>query len=186
MAVGAGLAGLEPLVGIPGSIGGALHGNAGGNGGDVGQWVERVTVMTHSGNVLDRETDDMQFAYRKSNIDELVILDAEFRLEPDDPEALTRRMQKLWILKRARQPAHNQCAGCVFQDPSGITAAELIERAGVKGAKVGNAEMSERHASFLIAHPGASSQDVLRLINVVHSRVLEKTGVALEKQIEVW
>ncbi|MCA9257919.1 MAG: FAD-binding protein, partial [Planctomycetales bacterium] len=92
--VRAGLAGLEPLVGIPGTIGGALHGNSGSRGGDIGQWACRATVMTRAGEIIQRDREDLVFAYRQSSLDELVILNAEFRLEPDDPVQLTKRMQK--------------------------------------------------------------------------------------------
>ena len=85
--VGAGLAGLEPLVGIPGTVGGALHGNAGSHGGDIGQWACRATVMTRNGEIVDRERGDLVFAYRQSSLDELVILSADFELEKEDPLA---------------------------------------------------------------------------------------------------
>ena len=99
-AVREGLAGLEALVGIPGTVGGALHGNAGSHGGDIGQWSCRATVMTRSGDILQREREDLVFAYRQSSLDELVILNAQFQLEEDDPKQLTKRMQKQWIVKR--------------------------------------------------------------------------------------
>ncbi|HJQ79468.1 MAG TPA: FAD-binding protein, partial [Lacipirellulaceae bacterium] len=95
--VGRGLSGLEPLVGIPGTVGGALHGNAGSHGGDIGQWACRAMVVTRGGEIFQRERGDLVFAYRQSSLDELVILEAEFELEIDDPTELTKRMQKQWI-----------------------------------------------------------------------------------------
>jgi UDP-N-acetylmuramate dehydrogenase len=186
MAVGKGLAGLEPLVGIPGTIGGALHGNAGSRGGDLGQWVRKATVMARSGEIFERQREELVFAYRHSSLDELVILSAEFELDPDDPEQLTKRMQKQWIVKKAAQPLGHQSAGCIFKNPRGMSAGMLIDQAGLKGTRVGGAEVSDRHANFIIAESGATPQDVLRLIELVRSRVADRLGVELELEIEVW
>jgi UDP-N-acetylmuramate dehydrogenase len=186
VAVGAGLAGLEPLAGIPGTIGGAMHGNAGTQAGDIGQWASRATVMTRAGKVLDRSRDDMVFAYRQSSLDELVILQAEFELDQDDPAELTKRMQKQWIVKKANLPMAHENTGCIFRSPRGMSAGMLIDQAGLKGETVGGAEVSQRHANFIITHPGATAQDVLKLIDVVRSRVAERMGVELETEIEIW
>lgn len=181
-----GLAGLETLVGIPGTIGGALHGNAGGRGGDIGQWTCQASVMTRDGEVLDRTREELVFAYRQSSLDELVIVEAKFELEEDDPLELTRRMQKQWIVKKASQPLGHQSAGCIFKNPRGMSAGMLVEQAGLKGTKVGGAEVSDRHANFIIAEPGCSSQDVIRLIDLIRSRASERLAVELELEIEVW
>ena len=106
--VHSGLAGLEMLIGIPGAVGGALHGNSGSHGGDVGQWTAGATVVTATGEIHQRGRDDMAFGYRQSSLDDLVILEANFHLEEDDPRELTRRMQKLWIVKKASQPMGHQ------------------------------------------------------------------------------
>ena len=185
-AVKEGLAGLETLVGIPGTVGGALAGNAGGRSGDVGQVVESVTVMTPAGEILTRSEDELTFAYRSSNLDEFVILDATFRLQPDDPEEITRRMRKLWIIKKTTQPLSFQSAGCIFKNPRGMSAGLLIDQAGLKGTRIGNTEISDRHANFIVAHPGATSQDVLRLIDLARSKVAEQFGVDLELEIKIW
>lgn len=185
-AVREGLAGLEALVGIPGTIGGALHGNAGSRGGDVGQWTSRATVMTAAGEIVERARDELVFAYRQSSLDELVILSAEFELDEEDPDELTKRMQKQWIVKKASQPLGHQSAGCIFKNPSGLSAGVLIDDAGLKGTRVGGAEVSDRHANFIIAEAGATSHDVLRLIDLVRSRVADRSGVELELEIEVW
>lgn len=185
-AVREGLAGLETLVGIPGTVGGALHGNAGSHGGDVGQWACRATVMTRSGEIVQREREDLAFAYRQSSLNELVILNGQFQLEEDDPDQLTKRMQKHWILKKAKQPMSHQSAGCIFKNPRGMSASSLIEQAGLKGTQVGGAEVSQQHANFIIAHAEATSQDVLRLIDTVRSQVAERLGVELETEIEIW
>ncbi len=181
-----GLAGLEALVGIPGTIGGALHGNAGSRGGDIGQWTCQATVMTRAGEIIERSREELVFAYRESSLDELVILGAKFELEKDDPEELTKRMQKQWIVKKAAQPLGHQSAGCIFKNPRGMSAGMLIEQAGLKNSRVGQAEVSERHANFIVAHPGATSQDVLGLVELVRDRVMERLGIDLETEIEIW
>lgn len=182
----AGLSGLAFLRGIPGTVGGALHGNAGSRGGDIGQWASQAVVMTRTGELITREREDMVFAYRQSSLDELAIVSARFELEPDDPTELTKRMQRQWIVKKAQQPLGHQNSGCIFKSPRGMSAGELIEQAGLKGAKVGGAEVSGRHANFIVAEPGASSNDVLRLIDLIRARVAERLGVELEQEIEVW
>lgn len=185
-AVREGLAGLEPLVGIPGTVGGALHTNATAHGGDIGQTTRAARVMTRSGEIITRTRDELSFAYRVSSLDELVILDAEFEFEHEDPNELTRRLQKIWIVKRSSQPAANQGMGCVFKDAGGIAAAGLVEQAGLKGMRVGNAEVSGRNPNFIVAEPGATADDVYQLIELMQSQVSDRLGVDLERQIEIW
>jgi UDP-N-acetylmuramate dehydrogenase len=186
MTVGAGLAGLETLVGIPGTVGGALHGNSGSHGGDIGQWASRATVMTRGGEIIDRERSDLVFAYRESSLDELVILSAEFELEKEDPLVVTKRMQKQWIVKKANLPMAHENTGCIFKNPRGMSAGMLIDQCGLKGEQVGGVEVSQRHANFFVAKPGATAKDVLQLIDVVRNRVAERMGVELETEIEIW
>lgn len=181
-----GLEGLESLIAIPGTIGGALHGNAGAHGGDVGQWTAHATVVTSAGETLERGRDELAFSYRSSNLDELVILEARLELSQGDPRELSRRMQKHWIVKKAAQPMGHQCAGCVFKNPRGFSAGELIESAGLKKTRIGGAVVSERHAGFIIAEPECTSQDVIRLIELVRTQVRERMGVDLELEIEIW
>ena len=184
--VRAGLAGLDVLVGIPGTIGGALRGNAGGRSGDIGQCVSSVTVLTARGERFVRSEDELSFAYRSSSINELAILEAEFALQSDDPDEITRRMRKIWIMKKATQPLASQSAGCIFRNPRGLSAGALIEQAGLMGTRVGGAEISDRHANFIVTHPEATSDDVLRLIDLTQSKVAEQFGVDLELEIEIW
>ena len=185
-AVREGLSGLETLVGIPGTIGGALHGNAGSRGGDIGQWTCQATLMSTSGEIVERNRNEMVFAYRESSLDDVAILGAKFQLETDNPEELTKRMQKQWIVKKAAQPLDHQSAGCIFKNPRGMSAGMLIDQAGLKGTRVGAAEISDRHANFIIAHEGAASEDVLTLIEQIQSRVLDRLGVELELEIQIW
>ena len=185
-AVREGLAGLESLVAIPGTVGGALHGNAGTHSTDIGQWTAQATVVTYNGDVLVRHRDDLVFGYRESSLDELVILEAKFQLEEDDPRELAKQLQKQWIVRKASQPMGHQSAGCVFKNPGGVSAGELIERAGLKGTRIGGAVVSERHANFFIAEHDCSSTDVLRLIELVRDQVEDRLGVELELELEIW
>jgi UDP-N-acetylmuramate dehydrogenase len=181
-----GLAGLESLVGIPGTIGGALRGNSSGHGASIGQWTREATVMTRGGDVLRRARDEMRFSYRQSSLDELVILEAQFQLEPQDAAELTRQMQKLWIVKRSSEPTGEFGCGYIFADPRGTSAAELIEQAGLKAMRVRGAEVSERNANFIVARPGATARDVQQLIEQVRTRVAEQLGVELRREINIW
>jgi UDP-N-acetylmuramate dehydrogenase len=181
-----GLAGLETLVGIPGTVGGALHGNAGSQGGNIGQWTFQATVLTAAGDIAERSGDDLAFNYRQSSLDELAILEARCELEEDDPRQLAQRMQKHWIVKKASQPMGHQTAGCVFRNPRGVGAGKLIDDAGLKGTRIGGAVVSDRHANFIIAEPESTSQDVLRLIDLIRGQVRDRLGVELELELEVW
>ena len=184
--VNRGLAGLESLVGIPGSVGGALHGNAGTRSGGIGQWTIQATVVSAAGDVFQRQADELAFGYRQSNLDELVILEARCHLEEDNPRELAKRMQKYWILKKASQPLGHQSAGCVFKNPRGASAGEMIDQAGLKGTRIGGAMVSDRHANFIVAEPECTSEDVLRLIDLVRNQILERLGVELKLELEVW
>jgi UDP-N-acetylmuramate dehydrogenase len=181
-----GLAGLEGLVAIPGTLGGALHGNAGTQSTDIGQWTSRATVITATGDTFERDRDDMSFGYRRSSLDELVILEASLQLAEDDPRELSKRLQKQWILRKAAQPMGHQCAGCVFQNPRGMRAGELIEQAGLKGTRIGGALVSDRHANFIVAEPECTSGDVLRLMELVRTQVADRLGVELEIELDIW
>ena len=128
----------------------------------------------------------MHFAYRHSSLDELVILDAEFQLEEDDPQQLTQRMQKLWIVRRASQPLSDRNAAYIFKDHGGQSASELIEDAGLKGTQIGKVEISDRDPNVFVTHQGATSGDVLRLIDLVKTQVSDRLSVDLEPAIEVW
>lgn len=183
----AGLGGLEVLTGIPGTVGGALKGNAGGRQGAIGQFVRRATVVDSQNEVQVRERDDLSFTDRESNLDEPVILSAEFELSNEDPETVVRRMRRIWIVKKENQPYGHQSTACIFKNPSAeLTAGALIDQAGLKGASYGGAEISDRHANFIVAHPGAKASDVLQLIDQARQRVWQQFGYELELQLQVW
>jgi UDP-N-acetylmuramate dehydrogenase len=182
----AGLGGMEHLVGIPGTIGGAVAGNSGGRSGDIGQLIRSVTVLTQAGEVATRQGDELSFSYRRSSIQDLVLLSAELELHRDDTDELTRRMRKNWIMKRSTQPLADQSAGCIFRNPRGLSAGALIEQCGLKNASVGKARISDRHANFIVTEPGAPSSDIELLIARVQSAVAAKFSVELELEIQVW
>ena len=183
----AGLAALEMLTGIQGTVGGALRGNAGSRQGAIGPLVGRVVVLDSALAVQERERDDLSFVDRESNLDEPVILSADFDLAGEDPEAVVRRMRRVWIVKKENQPYGHQSSGCVFKNPSPeISAGALIDQAGMKGTRHGGAEVSDRHANFIIAHPGAKADDVLHLIDQMQQRVWQQFGYELELQLQIW
>lgn len=185
-AVREGWGGLEPLVGIPGTIGGALRGNASSQGTDIGQWTVAATVMSRTSDVVRHGRDALRFAYRQSSLDELVILEARFQLERAPTEELTRRMQKLWIIKRAADaPGGENCAR-MFIDPHGMQASELIEQVGLKGIRAGAAEISPHNANCVIARTGATSQDVRKIIDIVKARVFAQLSIELQTEIQIW
>lgn len=186
VSVRAGLAGLEVLAGIPGTVGGAIKGNAGGKSGDIGQTTRSVTTMTAKGEIVTRTGDELAFAYRTCNIGEPLLLEGTFQLQPDNTEEITQRMRKIWIMKKASQPLSDQSAGCIFKNPRGLSAGALIDQASLKGTRVGGASISDRHANFVVTDEGCRSDDVLRLIDLAKSKVSELFGVDLELEIQIW
>lgn len=184
--VKAGLAGLDTLVGIPGTIAGALKGNSGGRNGEIGEHVHSVTVITAHGEKFVRQGDELVFEYRRSSINELCVVEAEFELTPGNSDEIAERMHKLWVMKKSTQPLSHQSAGCVFKNPRGLSAGALIEQAGLKGMRIGLCEVSDRHGNFIVTEPGAKSADVLKLIDVMRAKVSEAHGVDLELELQVW
>ncbi|MCG3178185.1 MAG: UDP-N-acetylenolpyruvoylglucosamine reductase [Phycisphaerae bacterium] len=181
-----GLAGMECLTGVPGSVGGGVKMNAGGAFGDIGNIIRRVKLMDATGTAFFAEKDDLVFAYRSTNINAKFILQATFDLTPDDPEEILKKVKEIWFFKKNSQPLNAKSAGCVFKNPRQLSAGALIDQAGLKGTEVGGAQVSEKHANFIIARLGAKSADVLKLIELVRQRVFERFGVQLELELEVW
>jgi UDP-N-acetylmuramate dehydrogenase len=181
-----GLAGLETLVGIPGTVGGALRTNAGDRAGEIGQFVRLVEVLDSQGALQVRDRDELRFSEHASNLDDPVLLTVEFKLETDSVDAIVKRMRKAWILRRATQPAGLQAAGRIFKNPRGLSASALIGDAGLARTRVGRAEVSDRDANYILVHAGATSRDVLRLIDLMRARVLERFNIPLEQEITVW
>jgi UDP-N-acetylmuramate dehydrogenase len=179
-----GLAGLETLVGTPGTVGGALRQNAGERSGEIGQYVRRVEVVDRAGQVETRDREEL--AYGAGSDDDPVLVAAEFELDSDGPGGIVKRMRKAWITRKQAQPFSFQAACRVFKNPRGLSAAGLIAQAGLAGTRVGGAEVSERDANYIIAHAGSTARDVLRLIDLVRARVLERFNAELELELAVW
>jgi UDP-N-acetylmuramate dehydrogenase len=179
-----GLAGLEWMVGVPGSIGGAVCMNAGGHGADVATNFLSATVLDlNSGIVRERTKDSLQFAYRQSSIRRHeMVLTASFQCQTGNVAALEREISSIVRWRREHQPGGANC-GSVFTNPAGDSAGRLIDAAGLKGLRCGTAEVSSKHANFIQAGDQASSVDVWELIIEVRRRVFEKFGVALHPEV---
>ena len=186
LACKSGLTGLEFAHGIPGSMGGAVCMNAGAYGGEMRQVVTEVTALYPDG--IRRFTGDQaEFAYRHSRFleDGAVVLGAAVRLTPDDPAAIRQRMDDLMARRRASQPLEWPSAGSTFKRPEGYYAGTLIDQTGLKGLTVGGAQVSEKHAGFVINTGSATCADVRELIRRVQEAVYKAHGVRLEPEVRI-
>ena len=183
-----GLAGMEFAHGIPGSIGGGIYMNAGAYGGELADICKSVDIMRPDGTVVTVPTEQMGFSYRKSSIEgsDNIVLGAVFTLKPDAAEEIKARMQDLQQRRRASQPLDYPSAGSAFKRPVGGYAAALIDQAGLKGYRVGDAAVSEKHAGFVINLGNATAEDVKLLLQQVADIVYEKSGIRLEPEIRIW
>ena len=186
-AAAAGRTGIEFYVGIPGSVGGAVRMNAGGHGEETSRVLERAWLVDLAAGADARETErtpaDLDYSYRHSNIPSTAIVTrAAFRTTPDDPVACEGRLDDIVRWRREHQPGGAN-AGSVFRNPPDDSAGRLIEAAGAKGLRVGGAVVSEKHANFIQAEPGATATDVRNLVAAVQQRVADAFGVALETEI---
>jgi len=188
-AAGAGLGGLEFLVGIPGSVGGAVRMNAGGHGRETSEvlrraWVHDLGAGPDRGSE-EREAAALDLGYRRSNLGPRhVVTGAELVAVPDDPSACEARVAEIVRWRREHQPGGAN-AGSVFRNPPGDSAGRLIDATGLKGLQVGGVVVSPKHANFFQAEPGASADDVRRLVDEVRSRVAAATGVVLETELRM-
>ncbi|HZL35269.1 MAG TPA: UDP-N-acetylmuramate dehydrogenase [Tepidisphaeraceae bacterium] len=181
-----GLEGIECLAGIPGTLGGGIRMNAGGKFGDLGAVVTKVQVMDAHGVLFDRNKDDLVFEYRNTNIMSPFILGATLELQEEDPDRIMQRTKEIWIYKRNSQPLNTKNCGCIFKNPRGMSAGALIDQAGLKGMRVGGAEVSAKHANFIIAHPGCRAEDLMKLVKIIREKVYEKNQVVLESEVKIW
>ncbi len=181
-----GLSGLECIAGIPGTVGGAVMINAGGRFGDIGNVAQSVKLMDSSGYRFERTRPDIFFGYRMTNIMAKFILETEFTMIPEDPEEIGRMIKEVWMLKKNTQPMNSRNAGCIFKNQRAVSAGALIDKAGLKNTQIGGASISERHANFIIAQDGATSKNILDLIEHVRTAVLDRFDMELELEIEVW
>lgn len=181
------LTGLEFAWGIPGSVGGGAYMDAGAYGGEMRDVVSRVLHLGPDGAPGEARGEELCFGYRKSRYTggEDIITAVEFTLQPGDPAAIAGKMEELMARRKDKQPYDMPSAGSVFKRPQNGFAAALIEQCGLKGRRVGGAQVSEKHAGFIVNTGGASCQDVLELIAVIQKTVEERTGTCLECEVRV-
>ena len=178
------LGGVEMLAGIPGSVGGAIVMNAGAHGGETADHIVEVEVV-RDGRIQSIKKEDAGFAYRRSAFANDIVLGASFRLAKGDKEELTRRRRELILKRNTTQPLTLPNSGSMFKNPPGTYAAKLIEQAGLKGKRVGNAQISEKHANFIVNLGDAKASDVLTLVDLVRRTVHQNTGVLLELEVKL-
>ena len=183
-----GLAGLEFAHGIPGSVGGAVCMNAGAYGGEMRQVVREATVLFPEEGIRTLTVEELAFSYRHSlltDCPDAVVLRAVFALEAGESAAIREKMDELMARRKVSQPLEYPSAGSTFKRPEGYFAAALIDQCGLKGLTVGGAQVSEKHAGFVINRGGATCADVLALMAQVQQRVWEEKGVRLEPEVKV-
>jgi len=184
-AADAGIAGLEFLRGVPGTIGGALKMNAGCYGREIKDIFVEATALDGRGNMITLTPGDMAFVYRKAQIrDELIFVDALFEGTLDKPDAIRARMEKLNADREASQPIRAKTGGSTFKNPPGQKAWALIDQAGCRGLRIGDAQVSEKHTNFLINLGEAKAADIEALGEEVRKRVAAKSGIELEWEIK--
>ncbi len=183
-----GLSGLEFAHGIPGTVGGGVYMNAGAYGGEICQVCTRVAVMDEAGEIKVRSNEEMEFSYRHSYLEEKqgIVIYAEFALNPAPVDEIKGKMQELMNKRKTSQPLDMPSAGSAFKRPVGGYAAALIDQAGLKGFRVGGAQISTKHAGFAVNAGGATAQDVLDLLRQVSDKVFEQTGIRLEPEVRLW
>ena len=187
-AAGLGLSGLEFAHGIPGTVGGGVYMNAGAYGSEISQVCQSVQIMHMDGRVETLTAQQMGFSYRYSRLEEqqAIVLGAVFALTPKPENEIRAYMQELLAKRKKSQPLDLPSAGSAFKRPAGGYAAALIDQAGLKGFRVGNAGISEKHAGFAVNLGGATAQDVKLLLQQVSDKVLEASGIRLEPEVRIW
>ena len=183
-----GLSGLEFAHGIPGTVGGGVYMNAGAYGGELCQVCRRVEIMEPNGEVRTLTNEEMGFSYRHSVLEDrfAIVISAEFVLEPKEPEEIRGRMKELMGKRSASQPLDKPSAGSAFKRPVGGYAAALIDEAGLKGFRIGDAAISEKHAGFAVNLGNATAEEVKQLLTTVSDRVFDRTGIRLEPEVRIW
>ncbi len=181
------LTGLEFAHGIPGTLGGGVFMNAGAYDGELSQVISWADCLDETGRRFRLEGPDLELGYRTSVFSRKpwVVTGARLDLTPGDPAAIRARMEDLSHRRRSKQPLEFPSAGSTFKRPAGHFAGALIQEAGLKGVRIGGAQVSEKHAGFVVNTGGATSDDILSLIRLVRDTVLEKTGVLLEPEVRM-
>ena len=187
-AAGQGLSGLEFAHGIPGTVGGGVYMNAGAYGGEICQVCESVDVMRADGSTETLSAEQMRFSYRHSCLEEEygIVISAVFQLTPKPQEQIRSQMQDLMSRRKSSQPLELPSAGSAFKRPVGGYAAALIDQTGLKGFRIGDAAVSEKHAGFVVNLGNATAADVCRLLKMVSDKVYEATQIRLEPEVRIW
>jgi UDP-N-acetylmuramate dehydrogenase len=178
------LAGLEALVGIPGTIGGALRCNAGSKAGSAYQYLKRIEALDLRGQAVTFAADDLSPDLLAG--EDLLVVRAEFELDPDDPADILKRLRKLWIHRKSQQPFSYQRCARLFKRPGNLDVEQMLEQAGVHELRVGGASLSERNLNYCIVEEGATARDVLSLIDQIKKAVAEKLGHQLTTYLTIW
>ena len=181
-----GLGGLEVLAGIPGTVGGAVKMNAGGKYGNISETISSVTTMTFDGEIKNISRKDIEFTYRGCNLNKQIVIEVEFLLKESGKEEILERMDEIYKEKKRKQPLSTFSAGCIFKNTPYFKAGELIEKAGLKGKKVGGAIVSKKHANFIVNTENATSADILKLIKIIKETIKKKYDISLETEIQIW
>ena len=187
-AAGLGLGGMEFAHGIPGTVGGGVYMNAGAYGGEIKDICHSVDVMDMQGNIRTLSCEQMQFSYRHSVLEETgsIVISAVFCLQPKAPDDIKGLMQDLMNRRKTSQPLDKPSAGSAFKRPVGGYAAALIDQAGLKGYRVGDAAVSEKHAGFVVNLGNATAEEVKALLFQVAQKVKENSGIDLEPEVRIW
>ena len=183
-----GLAGIENLAGIPGTVGGAVMMNAGARGCEIGSFIQWITVWDLK--TLEKKTiskEEIEFSYRHSSIQgqDLIILEVNLKLGEGDPMILKERVTDILSLRKSSQPINFPNSGSIFKNPPNLSAGRLIEEVGLKGYKIGDAQIAQKHANFIINLGNAKASEVMELINIARKEVFDKFKVILEPEVRI-
>ena len=181
------LTGMEELAGIPGSIGGAIRMNAGAHGKEIKDIIVSATVIDYSGNIKTLSNEEMKFEYRNSifSKEKYIVLEAELQLNKGNKEEIKQKMQDFAIWRKEHQPLEYPNAGSTFKRGDGFVTAQLIDECGLKGTSIGGAQISTKHAGFIINTGDAKAQDVLELVDLIKQEVFKKSQKEIQLEIEI-
>ncbi|WIK94537.1 UDP-N-acetylmuramate dehydrogenase [Bacillus bombysepticus] len=183
-----GLAGLEFASGIPGSVGGAVYMNAGAHKSDISSVLSKALILFEDGTIAWLTNKELEFSYRSSVLQTKrpgIVLEAEFQLQAGKREEIVRSMQNNKDYRRETQPWSHPCAGSIFRNPIPHFAGDLVEKAGLRGYRIGGAQISEMHGNFIVNTGGASAQDVLSLIELIKHTIKDKFDVDMHTEVEI-
>jgi len=181
-----GLSGLEFAYGIPGSVGGGLIMNAGAHGSSMSDVVKQVQLIDNQGNLISISGNQANFGYRKSCLEQyFAVIGAKLELVPEKPEKIKEKMKELFSIRKGSQPLGEYSAGCVFKNPQDDSAGRIIDQCGLKGKMIGGAQVSLKHANFIVNKGDAKAKDIRELIYFVREEVKKRKGVEFELELKI-